>query len=288
MKKTLLPFLISFSLVFIFCLTFIRCTEESSTTLAPYEGQRNLEMLKVTLNYTPDIQWLGGRVAAVGVNKGKRAALDTSLVWLTTAQDNSISSYVTVGENTDVDKILSCGGTPVDSLQDETEYTFWVAEKAALDALFDSTAMSPEFFSDSTFILRFLLKGQFGGAKDPQGDLIVQLKVFREETLMEDKYIIDWTPNTIPFRRIAIREGSFGAFTELIWHIVTPDGVPDNIYPPVVIGSTIPGTDLAIPWPETGFESNTVYFVWMANSDWVINDFRPSAPGYAWYRIFAF
>ena len=288
MKKTLLKVLISFSLILIFCLILLNCSDESSTTLAPYEGQRDLALLEVTLNYTPDIQWLGGRVAAVGVNRGPRAALDTSLVWLTTAQDNSISSYVTVGENTDVDRILSYGGTPVDSLQDETEYTFWIAEKAAFDAMLDSAAMAPAIFSDSTFILRFLLKGQYGGAKDPQGNLIVQMRVFREQTLLENKYVIDWTPDTIPFRRIAIRESSFGGFTDLIWHIVTPDGVPDNIYPPVVIGSTVPGTDTAIPWPETGFESNTVYFVWMANSDWVINDFRPGAPGYAWYRIFAF
>lgn len=288
MKKNLQ---LNFFLLLLFFMTIsilLQCSEESNDTLAPYKGQRNLKILKVTLNYTPDIQWLGGRVAAVGVNLGSRAALDSTLVWLMTAEDNSISSYVTVGEHTDVDKIVSYGGTPVDSLQDETQYTFWIAEKSAFDAQLDSTALNPDNFSDSTFVLRFILKGQMGGEKDPQGNLVVRMRVFREESLLEDKYIIDWTPRTIPFRRIAIRVSSFGGFTDLIWHIVTPDSLPDNIYPPVVIGSNVPGTDTAISWPETGFERNTVYFVWMVNSKWTVNDFRPSAPGYAWFRIFAF
>ncbi|NIV11380.1 MAG: hypothetical protein GWN62_08890, partial [Aliifodinibius sp.] len=99
---------------------------------------------------------------------------------------------------------------------------------------------------------------------------------------------LDWTPSDIPFRRIAIRESSFGGFTDLIWHVLTPDSLDDNIYPPVVIGSSIPNTIEAIPWATAGFQTNTVYFVWMANENWTENDFSPSATGYAWYRIYAF
>ncbi|UCE06981.1 MAG: hypothetical protein JSW07_02780, partial [bacterium] len=97
-----------------------------------------------------------------------------------------------------------------------------------------------------------------------------------------------WVPNDIPFRRIAIRQSTLGGYTDLIWDILTLDSLEDNIYPPVIIGKTLPGTFEAIPWSDTGFESNKTHFLWMVNSNWTADDFRPTATGYAWFRIFPF
>src|SRR5690554_3861119 len=108
------------------------CSDESNP-LAPYEGNRPLELLKVTQHFTPEIQWVGGRVAAVGVNRGPEPALDATLVWLQAASDDDIGSFVTVGQNTAADLVQSFGGTPADSLTDGEEYTFWIAQKSAFD-----------------------------------------------------------------------------------------------------------------------------------------------------------
>ncbi len=272
-------------LLSVFCTTafFWHCQkDDSSDVLAPYAGSRPLIMLNVTQSFTPQIQWVGGRVAAVGVNRGPNAALDSSLVWLTSAADNSIESFVMVGQNTDETTIRQVGGTPVDSLEDGVDYTFWLAEREAVDAELDSTIVDDFSFVDTTQTMNFLLRGQQGGDRD----LSVRITIVRDETLLESKIIIDWTP-AVAFRRLAIRQGTFGAFTDLIWHVVTPDSLQDNILPPVIVGEAPEGTNEAIAFPESGLAPGQVHFLWMVNSDWTPNDFRPTATGYAWYRIFA-
>src|SRR5690606_5365878 len=127
--------------------------------LADYEGERPLTILTVTQNFTPDIQWVGGRVAAVGVNRGSKAALDSTLVWLITDVDNNIESYVTIGPNADKNAVMQYGGTPVDSLSDDTEYTFWLAEKSALDGGLQPAALNGTNYTDTTFTTRHILSG---------------------------------------------------------------------------------------------------------------------------------
>lgn len=270
----------------------LSCDEQTSTGPAPYEGARPLLFERVTQNFTPDIQWLGGRVMAVGANAGSRAALDSTLVWLTTATDNSISSYVTVGTNTDTSTILAFGGTPVDSLTSDSTYTFWLAEKSAFDARLDSadTVNVTVFtFSDTTMAMKLLVKGQVGG-EGGSSNPIARISIRREETALTDRYIVTWTPDTARFRRVALREGPTGGFTDLLWHVVTPDSVEDNILPPIVIGESLPGTDEAVAWQADqfpGFNRGTVYILWMANRNWT-GSFSPTATGYAWFRAVAF
>ncbi|NIV11379.1 MAG: hypothetical protein GWN62_08885, partial [Aliifodinibius sp.] len=118
-----------------------------------------LDILHVTQSYTPDIQWLGGRVAAIGVNRGTNAAMDSSLLWLMTSDDNNINSYVTVGMETNVNRIMEVGGIPEDSLDDEQIYTFWVAEKSIYDANLDTLQRNGFNFADTTVEIKFGLKG---------------------------------------------------------------------------------------------------------------------------------
>lgn len=272
--------------VLILISVMVSCIVDSDDVLAPYGASRPLTFLRVTQSITPDIQWVGGRVAAVGVNRGGVAALDSTLVWLRLAPDNSIGSYVTVGEQTTTDVIAQFGGTPSDSLLDNVEYTFWLAERDIFDQGLSADHRTEFTFVDTTITMRLFLRGTPGGAT-VGGQRIATISIRRDERLRSDRYIVSW-PEGTAFRRAAIRRGTTGGFSDLIWHIVTPDDLPDNIVSPFVIGEPIEGTDIVIPWPETGFEKNTVYFFWMANSDWTPNTFSPATnPGYAWFRIFA-
>lgn len=256
-------------------LGFLSCNQQSDNGLAPYAGDRALGITRVTQNFTPDLQWLGGRVAAVGVNKGSSAALDSTLVWLMTAPDNSISSYITIGAHTDSAKIRQVGGMPADSLSDNTQYTFWIATRALFDANLVDTQRTRTNFFDTTLTTRLYLKGIRWG--------IVRINILHQESVLDDKFVISWTPDTIAFRRIALRQGSSGGFTDLLWHVVEPDSVRDNILPSVVLGVPPPGTQTAIALTQSLVD--TTYFLWMANSQWQVNNFRPNAPGYAGFTI---
>lgn len=268
------------------------CTDEANP-LAPYEGDRPLELLRVTQNYTPEIQWVGGRVAAVGVNRGAEAALDSSLVWLQTAPGNDISSYVTVGENTAAALVQSFGGTPVERLTDGEEYTFWIAEQSAFDVELDSTRRAAGAFADTTFTMNLLLRGNSGG----DFTLGVQYEVLREERLLESRFVVTWTP-AIPFREVAIRVGPTGGYTNLQWHILIPEGEAGEILPPLVLGETPPGALEAIPFAgfveddvigiapgDTMDFSAPVQTLWAVTEDWT-GSFSPVATGYTYFQMF--
>ena len=267
------------------------CTDETNT-LAPYEGSRALDLLRVTQNFTPELQWVGGRVAAVGVNRGSTAALDTSLVWLQTAPGNDIGSYVTVGQNTADELVRSFGGTPVDSLADGETYTFWIAEQSAFDLALDSTRIDSGAFADTTFTMELLLRGNSRG----DSDLGVEYRVVREERLTETRYVVTWTPE-VAFRRLAIRVAPVGGFTDLIWHVLVPDDEQGEIRPPVVIGETPPGAQEAVPFqgfvvddefhaPDDSTDvAAPVHTLWAVTENWN-GAFTPSATGYTFFQMF--
>lgn len=271
-------------LLFVGLFLMVSCIVDPDDGLAPYRGTRPLFIEKVTQSFTADIAWLGGRVAAVGVNRGPNAALDSTLVWIQTADDNSISSYVSVGKNTNKDFIESLGGTPYEKLEDDVEFTFWIAEKEAFDANLNPSVLNEYNFSDTTFAPQLYLRGRTGGGNNPDGSRVATISVQRDEQMSGERFIILWDEPT-KVRRVAIRQASTGGFTNLIYHIVTPDGDPDNISSPVIIGEPYPGTDEVTPWPG-GFEKDLVYIVWMATDDWNPGSFTPSAQGYSWFRLF--
>jgi hypothetical protein len=269
------------ALVLVATITLASCTEESNPA-APYLGQRDLEFLKVTRSFTPDLQWVGGRVAAVGINRGDRAALDSTLVWIRTATDNSISSVVTMGPDFDRAFVESVGGTPQERVSDGETYTFWIAEAAAFQAGLDPVRFEPSAFADTTLTFRLVMLGQSGG--DP--NLGVQFSVTVDESLTAGiRYILSWTPEHIRFRQIAVRRATAGGWTNLVWHIRVPQDQPASLTPPLIIGQAPEGTQEIVEFPETGFEP-TVHTVWGATDAWN-ESFAASATGYAWLRLLA-
>ena len=213
--------------------------DDDSNPLAPYRGQRPLTLQRVTISATPDLQWVGGRVAAVGVNLGTTAALDSTLVWMIRADEDAISSAVTVGEAGDDAFVQNLGGTPVDSLPNGEEYTFWIAERSVLDAgLEDGPPSGPLGvfgFADTTFTLSYMLRGRSGG--DPA--FLDEIRIIRNQRLTSDAYSVTWTPE-VGVRRLAIRQGSSGAFTDLVWDILVEEDDENGIRPPVTIGALEP------------------------------------------------
>ncbi len=266
-------------------LFYAGCKEDSSNTLAPYTAQRSLFFTNITVNSKPDIQWLGGRAMAVGVNRGTKPALDSTLVWVQTASDNSISSAITYGASSDRNRIISYGGTPADSLDSDVQYTFWVATKEAFEARLDTSksVVNPTSLADTTCMVGYWLKGQSGG-EGGTSNPIVRIRVRREQTLGSDKFTIVWTPATSAFNRVAVRSGSTGGWTDMLWHINTPNG-SDNILPPVVIGVPPAGVTEGTPWTENSFVNGTTYTIWMANRNWNGVSFTLTARGYVYFRF---
>lgn len=253
--------------------------------LADYDGHRPLEILHVTQNFNPEIQWVGGRVAAVGINRGETAALDSTLVWIRTAPTNSISSVVRVDDDLDWEFVESLGGTPQGEMSDDETYTFWIAEREVLDAGLDLGAARPGTFDSVTALMDLLL---IGVSNSSMG---VQFRIQRDELLSGDRYLISWTPEDVQFRRMVINMGTTGRWTDHLWHVVVPMADPPSISTPVVIGETPDGAQEAAPWPEEGFlvlppcpSGRRSYVLWAATDDWN-ESFLINAPGYAQFRI---
>lgn len=254
--------------------------DTSENPLADYAGQRPLTFLRVTQSYTPDIQWVGGRVAAIGINKGTEPALDATLVWLRTASGNDITSHVTVGEETDAAGVANFGGTAVDSLDNGGTYTFWIAERSAFDAGLNPNAFDGFNFADTTLSMALVLAGR------QRGRMPVTMTLTRDERLLGERFILDWQPRTTPVRRIAIRKGSGSAgFIDLVWHVLLEDDAPDSIVPPLEIGQLPPGAVQAVAWPDGGFVSDT-YTLWMVDSSWT-GAFGLNPSGMAYLVLFA-
>jgi hypothetical protein len=260
------------------------CSTESLPP-APYLGERALEILKVTQNFTPDIQWVGGRVAAVGVNRGDRAALDSTLVWIRRGSGNNISSIVTFDSDFDVDFVLSVGGTPQDSVFHDETYTFWIAEESVFSANLDPTAGPDGAFTQVTKKMEILLLGA------QHSSIGVEFTVQRAERIISDHYLISWTPEDVQFRRLVINRGTIGAWTDHFWHIVVPETDAASISSPVIIGVPPEGAQEAAQWPDEGFMTKPPcpqfrrrYVLWAATDDWN-ESFLVTAPGYAQFQI---
>lgn len=252
--------------------------DSAENPLAPYDAARPFILQQVTQSFRPDIQWLGGRAAAVGVNRGSQAALDSTLVWLVTADDDAIDAPLRIGQDNDEDAVQGYGGTPLDSLISGEEYTFWIADKAALSAGISSAQADSFSFRDTTFVLDYALSGISGG--DPSLD--IEFSIIRNQTLTSDGYTIYWTPATVGFRRLALRKSPSGGFTNLAWYVVLPDSVEQSITSPVVLGQTPPGADVVTPWAGA-FEPLT-YTLWGTTRGWT-GLFTRTAPGYAFFQI---
>lgn len=248
-----------------------------SDALAPYEGHRPFELIKITQSYAPDIQWVGGRVAAVGVNRGDRAALDSTLLWVRTAPGDDIDSYVTVGQETDEDFIRQRGGTPLDSLPADAELTFWFATQEALDAGLDTTRLDAHDFLDTTFTFNYELRGRLRTQEN------VTVRVFRDQKLLSDRLLILWEPASFAFDQVALRRSSQPGFEDLVWHV--QKGTSSALVAPLFTNDLPSGAEVLVEWPAEGLEPTT-YTLWMTAPNWD-RTFGIRANGLAYITFFS-
>lgn len=245
--------------------------------LAPYEGERPLIIQRVTQSFAPHLSWVGGRAAAVGINRGASAALDSTLVWMQRSEGETIESPVSVAGEFDRDAVLQLGGSPSDSLEHGSVYTVWVATQEAVDVGLDTNAVDEFQLVDSTFEAAYLLQGNSGGGVD------VDFAVVRNQTLVSDAYIVTWTPTTAGFRQLAIREASSGGFTDLRWHVVIPEEVEAEILQPVIVGKAPEGAVVGTEWTGWGATTHTL---WATTDEWDGESFGFRTPGYAFFQVF--
>ncbi len=252
--------------------------DSGQNPLADYEGERPFIIQNLTQSYSPDFQWVGGRAAAVGINRGETAALDSTLIWMRISGSETISSPISIRDEFDDSEVANRGGQPSDSLEDGVTYTIWVADEAALASGLDSTAVDEHALIDSTFEAAYFLAGRSGGGID------VEFSIVRDQTLLEDRYVASWVPADLGFRQVAIRPASVGGFTNLLWHIVIPEDEEGELTSPLIIGEIPDDASVAIEW--TGWADGPHTF-WAATDEWNGESFGFNTPGYAFYQMFA-
>lgn len=246
--------------------------------LLPYEGERPFIIQRVTQSFAPDLQWVGGRAAAVGVNRGDRAALDSTLVWLRLSGANDIPSPISINDEFDAEEVANRGGQPSDSLEDRVVYTIWVADRDAIEAGLDTTQFDEHSFTDTTIVATYFLTGRSDGGVD------AEFAIVRNQTLAGDGYVLTWDPPQVAFRQIAIRNASSGGFSNLVWHVVIPEGEEGDIRQPVIIGETPPDAVVGTEW--SGWLTG-IHTLWATTEEWDGESFGLNTPGYAFFQIFA-
>ncbi len=257
---------------------YLAACDNVENPLLPYGGERPFVIQRVTQSYAPDLQWVGGRAAAIGVNRGERAALDSTLVWLRLSGSNDISSPISISDEFDVEEVANRGGQPSDSLEDRVTYTIWVADQSALEAGLDTTQFDEHSFTDTTIVAAYFLLGRSGGGVD------VDFAVIRNQTLAGDSYVVTWDPPEIGFRQLAIRNASSGGFSNLLWHVVIPDGEEGELRSPLIIGETPPEAVVGSDW--SGWAQGT-HTLWATTDEWNGESFGFNSPGYAFFQMFA-
>jgi hypothetical protein len=286
-------FSISLTALFIFS----SCNEENDG-LAPYVGSPKLSNIIVQdSTFWPKINWLGGYVSVLGINKGPRAALDSTLVFLVYKGGNDIHYPVTFNEIPPgaQDLTTQYGGSRVDSLTEDSTYTFWILKETEWNQI---SAMSNKILIyDSTLSTTLRVDGdtvRLSGSAHFQivkpvnvyinlvnirqsrgrlGDLAIEV------TNKSNNPIISFTVTQIEDSLISaigiVEAGQFDPDAE-IWSVLSISdsagqiqyGKANIISSPVVAGENTPGTQVFVEYPEGGLKHNATYYVWIANKFW--------------------
>ncbi len=277
------------------------CTK-NETTLAPYDasGVKLSELNVQDSTYVPRVAWAGGYVSALGVNNGREAKLDTSLIWLIHQAGDGIHYPETFGQVPAgaEDLTTSFGGHPATTLVEDRTYTFWVAKEDVWSVLVtkpgkvllaDSLATVPVrevgdtlFLDPQSFLSKVNPIDLYIGIRNvrPVGRLGV-INVIQTNT--SNAPIITWTitqPDSLPpdsmLAEIGICSGTQYDVSSVVWDVLAVDtssGSPvywtrDVIASPVIAGQSIPGTAVFTAFPPGGLTRHSAYYIWIANKNW--------------------
>lgn len=298
--KILMYRLVIAAVLLISTIIILSCTDEDNG-LAPYTGSPLMSGITVEQGtFQPKVTWIGGYVSVFGVNKGRKARLDSTLVMLATSNGDDIMYPVTFGEIPDnaQNSISQFGGNPIDNLLEDEIYTYWVMK----NDLWNQVSNQSDKFFEATEELN-------AGTYQVVGDTLLQASAYSFVTAESQLDVYVNVADVVTFGKLGIISVSQPVDElgpEITWTI-TQDGVTDtrisamglvegqgyneiyqiwdlwswetidgsNVYgkknvisQPIRFGDEQPETRNFIEYPSEGLERDKVYYIWIANDLW--------------------
>jgi hypothetical protein len=296
----------------IITIVFISC-ESTDNTLAPYAGAPNVSGLQIEAeSYTPKITWIGGYVTVLGINRGSKAALDNSLVWLIHKSGNDIHYPVQYGQlpSGAEDLTSQYGGSSIPQLIEDSTYTIWVVKEDVWSVL---TANAGKIISlDDALTQTYSIVGdtiKLSASVHTQKTQnldnylnIYEIKTYGQlgiigisQTNTSNDPKISWriiqsgVTDTL-ISAIGIADGSQYSSTASIWEAYSEVTENDtlfygkhNVIPsPLLAGQNLSSTKVFVEYPIDGLQRNKTYYVWIANKNWDGVGRLRSTPFYAY------
>ena len=307
-KQTALIFISSILLII-----FTTSCSEDDGGLAPYVGSPPMSTITVQEeSFNPEITWVGGYTTVLGINRGKSAILDTSLVWLIKAENNSLKYPVQFNQlpSNATDLTTDFGGAHIDSLSEDEDYTFWVMQQGAWDQV--SNEIGKPFVVDTSLgtdqvvseadTLR--LSNSFYANFSKRLDVYIniegistfgQLGIISIQETMSNRPIIDWEITQADVEDslisvIGIAEGNQYDPGKTVWDVYsetteggsTVYGTINVISSPLNVGDSLAQTRAFVPFDMEGLERGKTYYIWIANNLWDGEGRLRFAQGYAY------
>jgi hypothetical protein len=273
--------------------------DNNDNTLVPYAGSSQMSNISVESNsYNPKITWIGGYVSAFGVNKGNKAALDSTLIWLVHSDGDNIKYPITfnVLPSSAQDLTTQYGGKKVNSLTEDNTYTYWVLKSdvwSQVSGKQNVVLQIDSSVSSSTINLNAdtaKISPYSSTLKTQSIDVYINIEnvtpfgnlgVVSVTGVLSNSPIISWqindpnAPDSL-LSAIGIVEGSQYQSSNAVWEAysqrdsagTTIYGKDDVIKQPVQAGQTLSQTYVFALYPSGGLQRNKTYYVWIANKNW--------------------
>lgn len=284
--------------VFLVIVSFYSC-QDVDNTLAPYIGSPKVSGIQIQeKSFTPKITWIGGYVTAIGINKGTKAALDNSLIWLMYKENDGIHYPVEYGQlqNGAQDLTTQFGGTKIPELIEDSVYTIWVLKQNvwnALSSLPNKTLVMDTVITELYVVVNDTIKVSNSVYTQLTKNLDNYINIYDvaafgrlgtlhiEKPTTSNNPLISWNiiqPDVTDtlIAAIGIAEGNQYSSASSIWEAyseITENGVTfygkHNVIPgPLNSGQILDNTKVFVTYPDDGLARNKTYYVWIANKDW--------------------
>lgn len=294
-------------------LSFIISCSEDDNGLAPYVGPPSMSTVSVEeASFKPKITWVGGYATVLAVNRGNSAVLDTSLVWLIEVNGNNLRYPVEFGQvpSGASDLTAQFGGTKLDSLNEDENYTFWVMQQDAWDQV--KTQTGKVFLRDSSLSEGQIVTGtdslrlsdSFFTVFSKRLDVFInieslstfgQLGIISVEATRSNRPIVNWEiiqagVEDSLLAVIGVCEGNQYDPDKTVWEVYSESvengntvyGAVNVIEGPLNVGDSLAQTRAFVPFDMDGLERNKTYYVWIANNLWDGEGRLRFAQGYAY------
>jgi hypothetical protein len=290
--------------------------KQDAPILAPYSDAptRLSKIVVQDSTLTPKVNWVGGYASAVGINIGRRASLDSTLVMLVYQPANGVQYPVQVGRVPAGAQDLTTryGGTPMGRLIEDSTYTYWVMKEDAWNEVTRLPGIQGKTLtvdSAGTSLVQSRMDSVFINAssfvtKPRPTDVFINIGDFKSfgrlavlsllETDSTNRPVVSWQVRTAGddslISAIGIVRGQEYNASLVQWEMISMIKQPDttffwihNVIPsPIVAGQHVPSTITFTEYPENGLERGYVYYLWIANKNWDREARLRSTPNYAY------